>query len=432
MPKIVIPKAFEFLKEPKRYKVPYGGRGGAKSHNIARTLLVMGVERPLRVVCAREIQKSIKDSVHALLKDIIREYELSAYYEVQDQVIKSRVYEDMGFSFRGLKHNTVDLKSLEAVDILWIEEAENVSDGSYEIIIPTIRKENSEIWISFNPKFPTDATYQRFVATQDEDIIAKKVSWREKERLRLLRNDPVAYEHVWEGNFDTRYSGCIYAKWVAERQTEGCVLPNLYDPTLPVYTAWDLGYDDATSIWFYQVVHGEIRLIEYYENYGQDVPFYASLLLGTNTEASLKNKYTNYAGHAVPHDAANKLLAAGGRSIYQQLVTGGLKNIRIVPATSQKNSIEATRAVLKLCWFDADNTKDGQNCLMQYCFEYDEDRKIFKSTPKHDWASHGSDALEIIGQVWKELTVPASKPKTRWANEMTFNELMALARKKED
>ena len=172
--KILIPDVFTFLREPKRYKILYGGRGGAKSHNVARTLLIMGMEKPLRIVCAREIQKSIKDSVHALLADIIRSHGLDGFYEIQESIIKG--VNGTEFKFRGLKHNTTDMKSLEGVDICWIEEAENVSNNSYEILIPTIRKEGSEIWITFNPKNLTDPTYQRFVATSDPDIIAKKVS----------------------------------------------------------------------------------------------------------------------------------------------------------------------------------------------------------------------------------------------------------------
>jgi replicative DNA helicase len=137
------------------------------SHNVARTLIVMGMEKPLRIVCAREIQKSIKDSVHALLADIIRSHGLDSFYEIQESIIKGA--NGTEFKFRGLKHNTTDMKSLEGIDICWIEEAENVSNNSYEILIPTIRKEGSEIWVTFNPKNVTDPTYQRFVGSPHPD-----------------------------------------------------------------------------------------------------------------------------------------------------------------------------------------------------------------------------------------------------------------------
>lgn len=427
---IQIPKAFGGLFEPWRYKVYWGGRGAAKSWNIAIALLVLGMKSPLRILCARELQISITDSVHKLLADLIVGFGLDKFYEVQKTTIIG--LNGTTFLFKGLKHNATEIKSTEGVDICWVEEAEKVSDSSWELLVPTIRKEGSEIWISFNAKNPTDATYKRFILNKRPDALVKKVSWRDNpffpkvldtERLHCLNTDPEAYKHIWEGEFDTRYSGAIYARHVAECQTDGRVMPRLYDASLPVYTGWDLGYDDATAIWWYQIAHQEVRLIEYYENYGQDIEFYCG---------QIKSKTYTYAGHAVPHDAANKLLAAGGRSIYQQMVGFGLKNVKIIPATSQQNSIEAARQTLKQCWFDEDLTKGGIECLMQYQFEYDEDKKCFKNKPLHNWASHGCDAFEIIGQVWKEPKVPASRPKTRWANEMTFNELRALAKKEED
>jgi len=177
MTEITIPSAFKFLRTPSRYKTLYGGRGGGKSHGVARTLLVMGMEKPIRVVCGREIQKSIKDSVHALLSDLIRSYNLTWFYEIQEAVIKGK--NGTEFKFRGLKHNVTDIKSLEAVDIFAIEEAENVSNNSYEVLLPTIRKEGSEIWVIFNTKNISDPTYQRFVATKDPDNLVAKISWRD-------------------------------------------------------------------------------------------------------------------------------------------------------------------------------------------------------------------------------------------------------------
>lgn len=436
---IQIPKAFAGLFEPWRYKVFWGGRGAAKSWNFGIALLILGMREPLRVLCARELQISITDSVHKLLADLIANLGLSEFYEVQKTAIIG--INGTSFLFKGLKHNATEIKSTEGVDICWVEEAEKVSEASWELLIPTIRKEGSEIWVSFNAKNPTDATYQKFIANKRHDALVKKVSWRDNpffpkvldnERRHSEQTDPEAYKHIWEGEFDTRYFGGIYAKWIAEIRSSGRVEKNLYREELPVYTAWDLGYDDATAIWFWQIVHNEIRLVEYYENYGQDVPFYGTLLLGTNPQSKLKNTYLNYGGHYVPHDAANKLLAAGGRSIYQQLLQCGLKNVHIVPATSQQNGIEAARQTLNICWIDEDNCKDGENALMQYQFEYDEDRKCFREKPLHNWASHASDAFEIIGQVWKNPKIKPAPTRPRWANEMTFNELLAIAQKKEE
>lgn len=421
MIEVSIPKAFGDLFKPKRYKVYYGGRGGAKSHNIARALLVIGMQKPIRVLCARELQVSIADSVHKLLSDIIREHGMDEFYTITDKTIRG--INGTEFGFKGLKHNVNELKSYEGSDYCWVEEAQTVSDRSWEILIPTIRKEGSEIWLSFNPKNPTDPTWQRFVLQADEDMFVKKVSWEDnpffgdvmnKERLKLLKNDPEAYKHIWEGEFDTRFFGGVYSKWVSDISTHGRLIQGLYDPDIPVHTAWDLGYDDATSIWFWQIVRKEVRLIDYYENSGQDIEHYCDVVT--------KRGYRTYGDHFVPHDAANKLLAAGGRSIVQQAHAFGVK-MRIVAATSMMNGIEAARKVLENTWIDADKCKDGMHALLQYQFLYDEDRQTFKSVPNHDWSSHACDAFEIIGQVMKEKINPEDKPKPRFFEDLTAKEV---------
>ena len=421
MIQVHIPKAFGDLFHPKRYKVYHGGRGGAKSHNIARALLVIGMQRPVRVLCARELQVSIKDSVHKLLSDIIREHGMDEFYTITDKEIRGK--NGTEFGFKGLKHNANELKSYEGADYCWVEEAQIVSDNSWELLIPTIRKTGSEIWLSFNPKNPTDPTWQRFVLQADDDMIVRKVSWRDnpffgevmdKERLKLLKNDPEAYQHIWEGEFDTRFFGGVYAKWVSEIATKGRMLTGLYDPEIPVHTAWDLGWSDPTAIWFWQVVGKEVRLIDYYENNGEDIEHYCDVIL--------KRGYKTYGDHFVPHDAANKILAAGGRSIVQQAHALGIK-MRVVAATSVMNGISAGRKVLESTWIDKDKCKDGILCLQQYQFLYDEDRKTFKDKPDHDWSSHCCDAFEIIGQVMQEKIKPEEKPKPNFFPNITAKDV---------
>ena len=417
---IDVPRAFGDLFRPARFKVFYGGRGGAKSWAFAVALLSIGMTRPIRVLCARELQTSIKDSVHKLLSDLIAaEPAMAAFYEVQQTVIKGR--NGTEFGFRGLKHNASEIKSFEGADYVWVEEAQAVSDNSWEILIPTIRKPGSEIWLCFNPKNPTDPTWRKFVAKPRPGSVVKKVSWRdnpffpdvlEAERVYCRDNEPDSYDHVWEGGFDTRYSGAVYAKWVQAAMDAGRI-GSVYDPELPVHTAWDLGYDDSTAIVFWQRSGTECRIIDAYEANGQDVEHYCELL---------RSKSYRYGEHYVPHDAANKLLAAGGRSIVQQMHALGIK-ARVVAATSQQNQIEATRKVMQSTWWDTDKCADLIHALMSYHFEYDEDRKAFKSTPLHDWSSHFADAVEIIGQVWQKETVKATPASPRFLNKMTADEL---------
>jgi len=405
---IEIPDTFAFLFEPKRYKVMYGGRGSAKSHSIARALLVMGMQGQLRIVCAREIQKSIKDSVHALLADLIHSHNLTDFYQVQEAVIRGK--NGTEFKFVGLKHNTRDIKSLEGTDICWVEEAENVSNNSWEILIPTIRKEASEIWVSFNVKNPSDPTYQRFVVAQDDDIIAKKVSWRDnpffpevlnKERLRLASTDGEAYQHVWEGMPDTRRSGAVFAKQIVQARESSRITACPYDPSAEVFTAWDLGFGDSTAIWWLQFIGRELRWLEYYENSGEQLAHYVQIV---------KAKPYNYSKHYLPHDGSHGNIR--GDSVSKQLSAMGCPNV-VLPREEIAAGIELLRQTLAFSVFDATKTRDGVHALENYGYEWDEERQIFKKTPRHDWTSHGSDAARYAAKaasMIKHIAPPPQKP----------------------
>lgn len=409
--KIELPKIYKFLFEPKRYKAMYGGRGSGKSHSVARALLIMGMQRPIRVVCAREIQKSIKDSVHKLLSDIIAEHDFRSFYTVQESVIKG--INGTEFVFRGLKHNTRDLKSLEGADICWIEEAENVSDNSYEILIPTIRKEGSEIWATFNVKNITDPTYRRFVTEKDEDTVSIKVSWRDnpffpdvlcKEKDKLQRADYEAYLHIWEGEPDTRRSGAVYAKQIAKAREEKRVTSVPYDPGYEVFTAWDLGFGDSTAIWWLQFVGRELRWLEAYENSGEQLDHYASII---------KGKPYNYSMHFLPHDGAAGNIR--GDSVSNQLSQMGVQNTVLQRESDINIGIELLRQTIAYSVFDDKKCSDGLHALESYGYEWDEDRAMFKSKPRHDWSSHYADAARYgaiaAGQVKAGI---GNKPKIKF------------------
>lgn len=398
-----IPKVFKSLFKPKRYKIYYGGRGGAKSWGFADALLIMGTQKPLRILCARELQKSIADSVHKLLSDQIDKLGLHEFYEIQKTTILG--INGTEFLFNGLKHNAREIKSTEGIDICWVEEAENVSDASWELLIPTVRKEGSEIWISFNTKQPTDATYRRFIFEADDDSIIQKVSYKdnpffpdvlERERLRLKAKDPKAYEHVWEGEFDTRFSGAVYAKWMAELKDKGRITDRVkHDPDYPVSTLWDLGFGDTCTQWFFQEGPGEVLIIDYYENNNEGIGHYCEML---------QSKPYKYRAHYVPQDAGKKLMEASGRSIVEQAWQDYKVKMTIIPETTHANRHEGLRKVLPYCWFNSDTCAAGIESLMAYHYEYDEDLQIFKKIPVHDWSSHASSALELLPSVWRGRT----------------------------
>jgi phage terminase large subunit len=208
MADIQFPAKFEPLFKPKRYKVFWGGRGGAKSWNVARWLLLDGATRKLRTLCAREIQNSIKESVHKLLSEQIALMGLESYYQILENEIRGRNGSE--FIFYGVRTNPTKIKSTEGLDRCWIEEAETISERSWELIIPTVRKPGSEIIVTFNPNEDTDPTYRRFILQPPDadDAVVVKVGWEDnpwfpeelrKEKDYLYRVDPEAAAHVWGG-----------------------------------------------------------------------------------------------------------------------------------------------------------------------------------------------------------------------------------------
>jgi len=202
----LFPEKYEPLFQPYRYKVFYGGRGGAKSWSFAKALVIKSYEQPLRILCTREYQNSIADSVHRLISDQITALGLSPWFNITKASITSAAGSQ--FIFKGLQRSIQEIKSTEGIDIAWVEEAQAISEDSWEILIPTVRKDGSEIWISFNPDEETDPTYQRFVKNTPPDTIIQKVNWDDnpyfpevlnRERLYMLKVDPEGYQHVWEG-----------------------------------------------------------------------------------------------------------------------------------------------------------------------------------------------------------------------------------------
>ncbi len=204
---VKIPERLAPLFEPRRYKILHGGRGGGKSVSVALALLTMGVEKRMRILCTREIQKSLKDSVLKLLADLITEHSLESFYDVQSGTIKGA--NGTEFIFVGLQDHTVDsIKSYANIDIAWVEEAHSVSANSWQILTPTIRKDGSEIWATFNPDREEDEVYQRFVIKNDPQAWVCDINWRdnpwfpavlEAERRQLKAVNDDLYQHVWEG-----------------------------------------------------------------------------------------------------------------------------------------------------------------------------------------------------------------------------------------
>ena len=397
--KAQFPQKLECLFKPARYKVLYGGRGGAKSWGVARALLILAAKDPLRILCAREFQTSIKDSVHKLLCDQIESLGLMSFYEITQTSIRGKNGSE--FSFVGLKNNVANVKSYEGVNICWVEEAQTVSRLSWNTLIPTVRKEKSEIWITFNPELETDETYQRFVLNPPENAVVQKINWSDNpwfpDTLRLEKDslkarDAQAYNTVWEGLCRQTVDGAVFAREMQLAELDGRITKVPYDPTKPVHAIFDLGWADATAIWFLQFIGMETRLIRYMEGTQQTMTDYL---------AKMQTYGYIYDTMWLPHDAENKTLAGNGRSIEEIVRNAGYKT-KIIPRTPIVDSINAARTIFGACYFDRENCHDGLQCLRHYRYDVDPETKQFSRTPVHDNYSHGADAFRYIGLMINE------------------------------
>lgn len=212
------------LIEPRRVKCLYGGRGSGKSWTVAKILIELAVRSDLRILCLRRVQKSIGSSAHKLLADTIRRSGYESEFTITNNAIRSK--EGAEFMFMGLQSNLDSVKSIEGVDIAWVEEAHGISAEAWEILLPTIRREDSEVWVTFNPDFAWDETYVRFVLNADPSWFVQKVNWSdnksfpaslEKERQHCLKYYPDRYDNIWEGVPTSEAPGAVINRGNLER-----------------------------------------------------------------------------------------------------------------------------------------------------------------------------------------------------------------------
>jgi phage terminase large subunit len=394
------PPKLQCLFRPSRYKIIHGGRGGGKSWSVARALLILGTQSQIRVLCAREFQASISDSVHRLLSDQIAALHLTDFYTVE----KATIYGLNGTEFRfgGVSNNVQAIKSFEGITHCWCEEAENIRKRSWETLIPTVRRDGSEIWITFNPQLETDETYKRFIASPPPNAIVVKLNWSDnpwfpdvlREEMETLKErDEDAWLNIWEGHPRQNLDGAIYAAELRAAVDRITKVP--YDTTKPVHTFWDLGWADNTSIWFAQIIGFEYHIIDHLS--GSQKPLNAYL-------SDLQARGYIYGVDWLPHDAKAKQLGSG-RSIEELMRSAG-RTVRIVPQLSVEDGINAARTVFPNCYFDAEKCSDGLQSLRHYRYEVDERSETLKRVPLHDFASHDADAFRY-------LAVALQAPKTK-------------------
>lgn len=400
------PECLQFLFEPYRFKVAYGGRGSGKSWSFARALLIRGAQSQERILCTREVQKSIKDSVHRLLSDQIAELGLSSFYQVLDTEIRGK--NGTLFAFTGLSTQTADtIKSFEGCTIAWCEEAQSISKKSWDTLIPTIRKDGSEIWVSFNPELDTDETYKRFVLNPPPNACVKMVNYSEnpwfpevleQERLHCQATNREDYAQIWEGKCRVALAGAIYASEVMAATLDERICNVPYDPRLKVHTIWDLGWNDSMTVIFAQKVRSEVRIIDYIEDSHKTLDWYA---------AEIAKKNYNWGTDWLPHDGDHEDYKTGKSA--KTILQGFGRKVKITPQIGIESGIKAARMLFSQLYIDKTKAARLVECLKRYR------RSINKATnepgaPMHDEYSHGADAYRYLGVTAELLTNEDARP----------------------
>lgn len=388
------------------YRGAYGGRGSAKTRSFAKMAAVHGLRCAQAgedgvIVCGREFMNSLDESSMAEVKAAIAsEPWLAANYEVGEKFIRT-TDRRIDFAFIGLRHNLDSIKSKARIRLLWVDEAEPVSETAWMKAIPTVREEGAEIWVTWNPERKNSATHKRFREDPPDGAKIVEMNWRdnpwfpstlEKTRLEDQTKRPEQYEHVWEGGFRTVVEGAYYAKSLIEAKTQGRIGNVARDPLMTVRAFWDLGgrgmKSDATAIWIAQFIGREIRVLDYYEAVGQP--------LATHVQW-LRDRGWGKALCVLPHDGApvNPVADASWQSALKE---AGFET-KVVPnqgAGAAKLRIEAGRRVFPAIWFNEATTSAGRDALGWYHEKRSDDDRNVGLGPEHDWSSHGADAFGLM------------------------------------
>lgn len=398
-----------------RYRGAYGGRGSGKTRTFATMAAVRGAMaasagRRGIILCCREFMNTLADSSFSEVKEAIESNAwLTSMYEVGKEYIRTKDGR-VDFSFAGLRHNIGSVKSKALILLCWIDEAERVSESAWTTLIPTVREEGSEIWVTWNPERKGSATDLRFRHSKDEDVRIEQVNWIDNpwfpkvlndERKRDERDRPDQYAHIWDGEYATAAVGAYYAKNLLAAKQQERIKSLSVDPLMAIRTHHDIGGKgakaDAYSIWVSQWIGGKIRVIDHYTAQGQPLSAHANWM---------KLRGYENAEIVLPHDGDNN----GGPSETwaDAWRNAGFKSVRVIPNQGEGAAmyrIEQARRWFPRMEFDAERTETGRISLGMYA------PKISKETgadlgPNHDVYSHDADAFGLMACDYKEPKAP--------------------------
>lgn len=402
------PKLIPVFAGEAMYRGAYGGRGSAKSRSFAKMAAVWGLRfarenKPGVIVCGREFMNSLAESSLAEVKAAIAsEPWLAAAYDVGETYVRTKDRR-IEFAFIGLRHNLDSIKSKSRIRLMWVDEAEPVSETAWAKAIPTVREEGSEIWVTWNPERKNSATHKRFRVDPPEGAKIVELNWRDnpwfpailnKTRLEDLRKRPEQYDHVWEGDFVTVVEGAYYAASLKAAKAEGRISPVAFDPLIRVRVFCDLGGTgakaDAFAMWPSQFVGAQIRVRDYYEAVGQPLAVHIAYLHSKGYGPDRADIY-------LPHDGAtnDRIYDVSFESAFR---AAGY-NVTVIPNQGKgaaKMRIEAARRVFPAVWFDEKTTEAGRDALGWYHEKRSEDERNIGLGPDHDWSSHGADAYGLM------------------------------------
>ena len=384
----------------------YGGRGSAKTRTFAKMTAVRAhmwdmAGREGIILCGRQFMNSLADSSLEEIKAAIRsEPWLEAHFEIGETYVRTKSGR-ISYSFVGLARNLNSIKSKSRILLAWIEEAEPVTEEAWVKLIPTLREEDSELWVTWNREREKSATNQRFGANDnDPRVKIVEMNWRDnpwfpeilnRARLKDLRERPDQYDHIWEGAFITVMEGAYYARQLIQARADkrfGKISP---DPLMTFYAIWDIGGTgakaDATAIWIVQFIGREVALLNYYEAVGQP--------LATHVNWLRDNGYER-ARCVLPHDgAAHEKVHA---TTYEGALVAAGFHVIVIPnqgAGAAMRRVEAARRLFPQMYFDEPHCDAGIKAIGWYHEKRDPERGVGLG-PNHDWSSHGADAFGLV------------------------------------
>jgi phage terminase large subunit len=401
------------------YRGAWGGRGSAKSRSFAKMAAVYGLRCAMAnqsgvIVCGREFQNSLDESSMAEIKLAIEsEPWLAGHYEVGEKYIRTRDGR-IDFSFVGLRRNIESVKSTARIRLLWVDEAEQVSEIAWQKTIPTVRETGSEIWVTWNPERRASATNQRFRENPPDNSRIIGLTYRDNPwfpaTLEQIRREdevrrPDQYGHVWLGEFATGHVGAYYARLLNEAKEEGRIGHVSKDPLLPVRVYVDIGgtgaRSDAYAQWVVQFVgRGEVRVLDYYESVGEPLAVHVGWL---------REKGWGKANVYLPHDGAthDRVYEVSFESAFR---SAGF-SVEVIPNQGRgaaRARIEAARRLFPSIWFNEETTASGREALAWYHERKSEDVRDVGLGPEHDWSSHSADAFGLMCVAYE---APRGRPK---------------------